>query len=671
MRTHFRFSRAPQAIIATTLALGMAGQPITALACTQVYVGDELTTDGDTYWGRSEDYTNRYGKCFGIEPATKNGKTIQSFENDIDPEASFSYTIEGPTYRYTYVRDTPDNWTYEGDAKAKAYSEAGTNEKGVSVSSTLTTDVNEAIGGTANEDGELEGGVDPRVATGIGEYNIADFVLSQASTAREGVELLGECIDEYGSQDCNQIMIGDANETWNFQQLSGHQWIAIKLADDVVSVNPNMDDLYYSVDLDDTDSCLHSADLVKVAQDAGTYVEKNGSMDVAGSYGNDSESQGTGQNTRYVQGHDYFGDVLEAGTDFTTDSDGAVETVADPELFFTIDTKIDPFTALRSVAARGEGTDVDANENDALYAIGNNRNTESHIFQVRDGLDADIATIQWEALSRSEFSVFVPSYSALLTEVDEDYYPNEADFDVSHIGNASEYTVNEDGEKVYDQDLVDQNEETALEDSGTEYLDYVFMDLNTLAYNNRDSVADGVHDYLDALQQEIIDQQGTVDEQIQGIEDGDARIAFANAAHEEISEEVYEKSDALLEEVRDYVKEGDFSEPFAASDLADDGTLDEPLEYADAMADFDAEEAAEDVEVPVEDDLFIDYSDEVKEAESAAEDASDEAEPARIGMGQYMLFAFFILFAILVKVCGGKAHEGEDDSSERGEENKE
>ncbi|MBP3884312.1 MAG: C69 family dipeptidase [Olsenella sp.] len=205
MSTRFRFSKRAQAIIAATLAASMAASPVTALACTQVYIGDALTTDGDTYWGRSEDYTNRYGKVFGIEPATESGKTIQSYENDTDPAASFSYKIDGPTFRYTYVRDTPDNWTEEGDAGAKAYSEAGTNEKGVSVSATLTTDYNDKIKG-----------VDPLVDTGIGEYSATDYVLSLATSARDGVERLGKLVDQVGSQGCNQIVIGDASETWIF-----------------------------------------------------------------------------------------------------------------------------------------------------------------------------------------------------------------------------------------------------------------------------------------------------------------------------------------------------------------------------------------------------------------------------------------------------------------------
>ncbi len=634
-KSHVRFSKIPQVLITAGLSLALATSPSVALACTQIYVGSAQSADGDTYWGRSEDFANRYGKAFGIEPATTQGKTLQSYENGVDPSESFQYKIEGPTFRYTYVRDTPDNWTLEGDVAAKAYSEAGTNEKGVSVSSTLTTNMNDKIDA-----------VDPRVDTGIGEYSIADFVLSQASTAREGVELLGKVIDEKGTQDANQIVIGDAKETWIFMQLSGHEWCAVKMTPDVVSLNPNMDNLKFDANLDDAETCLHSAGIVETAKKAGSYVERDGAMDVAGSYGSTSEAQEAGQNTRYVQGHDYFGDAKVAGTDYTTDDKGQVTSLTSSDLTFTPASKSDTFTVLRAYATRGEGTDVDANKNADLYAIGNNRTTETHVFQVRRGLDADIATVQWEALSRSEFSVFVPSYSALLTKVDESLYPSEANFDVSHIGEITEYKKDESGKKVYDPTLIDVNEATAMQDSGTTYLDYALMDLNTLAYNNRESVADGVHAYLDALQKEIVAQQQEVDAQMQATADGPARNALADEAHRVVSNETYAKVNALLGEVRSYLGKGDASTPFKASDLKDDGTLATPFAYASAVKDFDAQKAAADVKLPVTDEDVV--------AKAVASYQPEAEVPASTGLsaGNVSLLGFLGAFALFVVGMG-------------------
>lgn len=66
------------------LAFGAAAimaMPTSALACTQIYMGSKLTADGNTYYGRSEDFGPRYIKHFGIEPAHKDGNEYTSVES--------------------------------------------------------------------------------------------------------------------------------------------------------------------------------------------------------------------------------------------------------------------------------------------------------------------------------------------------------------------------------------------------------------------------------------------------------------------------------------------------------------------------------------------------------------------------------------------------------------
>lgn len=544
MRFSFNGRAARGIVFALTAALAL---PVDALACTQIYAGRNLTTTGDTLVGRSEDYASRHAKAFGVQaPMTNPTYTSQE-------ATAFSYTYTGTTLRYTYVRDTAAEW----DGDPMAYAEAGVNEKGVSVSATLTTGYNDKIAAVDPCGSDAQ----PDNPWGLGEYNIAEIVLGQATSARDGVVLLGKICDEHGNYDLNQILISDNTETWIFMQLSGHQWCAVKAPDDQVSVNPNMGRLKFAVDLSDPDVCLHSADMIDVAKKAGTWDDA--AQDVATAYG-ETES-GAGQNTRYAQGHAYFGDVLEPGSDYNTNDAGQVATIADPQLFFTPATeRIDTYTMLRSFAARGEQVDaLNANLNKSLYAIGNNRTVETHLFQIDHSLPAELATVQWEALSRSEFSVAIPVYSALLTTVDKNYYPEPADFDVTHQG-ASQRE--------------DSQAEAMKRDEGT-VLDYVFMDLNTLAYNNRESVAPGVAAYLKALQQELIAQQVTVEKDMVAAS-ADKRSELANEYFERATKSVYTKADALLNEVRDYLEAGNTSEPFAASDLYADGTLKTPVEYA-------------------------------------------------------------------------------------------
>ncbi|MCH4083554.1 MAG: C69 family dipeptidase [Olsenella sp.] len=554
-----RFKRFGQALTVTA-AIVMA-LPTGALACTQIYMGKGVTDTGDTYVGRSEDYASRHPKAFGIQEP----QTNPTFHSD---ESNFTWTYNGTTLRHTYVRDLPSGW----DGYTDAYSEAGTNSAGVSVSATLTTNYNDKIAAV-----DPAGSEDQDNPSGLGEYTIPDIVLGCATTARDGVKRLGQIIDEKGNYDMNQIIIADSAETWVFMQLSGHQWCAVNLSaakigdvytTDMVSVNPNMSSLKFDVNLEDPLVCLHSEKMVDVAKEAGTakYFD-DGNFDVASSYGADD---GIAQMTRYAQGHAYFGSPLADGT-YTTDFTAAkgwqgVTSLTDPELLFQPAGKVSLFQALRSYAARGEQTsNLNANTNSQLYAIGNNRTVETHMFQIRNAMTSDIATIQWEALSRDEFSVAVPSYSALLTKVDTTIYPEIDKWDETHTG-ASE-----------SKDSVDAAMDSST-DNGS--LDYVLMDINTLAYNNRAKLAKNTRAYLDALQKQLIAQQTTVDSVMQKTAVGQARTDLANTLFEQASKETYNKCKALLDEMRAYLK-GDQSGEFVPSDYdATTGDLKTPVAYA-------------------------------------------------------------------------------------------
>lgn len=542
------------------LAFGAAtimSMPTSALACTQVYMGKNLTADGNTYYGRSEDYGPRYLKHFGIEPSHGPGHTYSS------DESSFMYTSTKTTYRYTYVRDHPSQW----DNRWDAYSEAGINEKGVSCSATLSTSM--------NADAET---ADPLTNTGIGEYNYASVILGESATAREGVELLGSLIDEQGVCSNDQIIIADNNETWLFAALSGHQWIGMKLTDDIASVNPNIGNLNYKVNLDDTENCLHSKDIQTMPEEKGfaKYFE-DGQFDVAQTYGEEISDKAMHSWSRYIQGRDYFMAPLAEGTDYEIVKDeredarattGALVHEMQPLFFQPGKSDWNTFEMIRSFATRGENVaGLNANT-DGAYAIGSNRNTEIHTFQIRQGMDPEIATIQWEMLSNAEFSVAIPFYSALLTEVS----PYFSDQDVSFDHCEEEDVVN--------------NEEPKNS------INYVLMDINTLAEENRDNCATGVRAYLDALQKELIEQNLTVDEAMQAAEGTEARTALANKAGKAATKNTYVKCKAMLEEMRDYLKKGDFSEKFVPSDYdADNDCLVESITYADeALSDEDVAE---------------------------------------------------------------------------------
>lgn len=377
------------------LAFGAAtimSMPTSALACTQMYMGKNLTADGNTYYGRAEDYGKRYLKHFGIEDSHAPGFTYSS------DESGFVYTSNKTTYRYSYVRDHPSQW----DERWDAYSEAGINEKGVSCSATLSTSMN----------ADVEA-VDP-LTNGLGEYSYASVILGESATAREGVKLIGSLIDEQGVCSNDQIVIADSNETWLFAALSGHQWIAIKLADDIASLNPNIGSLNYDVDLDDTENCLHSEAIQSMPEEKGFAEYTDGKFDVAKTYGERIDKSGRNQWTRYVQGRDYFMNPLIKDEDYTIVKDengtGAAVSEIQPLFFKPGKSGWSTFELIRAFGNRGENVPGLNANTDGAYAIGTERNTEINLFQIRRGLDPQVATIQWEMLSRAAYSVAIPFY---------------------------------------------------------------------------------------------------------------------------------------------------------------------------------------------------------------------------------------------------------------------
>jgi len=125
--------------------------------------------------------------------------------------------------------------------------------------------------------------VDPYVKDGIAESALTSVVLPHVKTAKEGVELLAKIVREKGAAEGNIVTIADKTGVWYMEILSGHQYAAIKFPDDKYAVFPNTFFLG-SVDKNDTENTILSADLEKIAQDAGTYKEINGSFHVAQSY---------------------------------------------------------------------------------------------------------------------------------------------------------------------------------------------------------------------------------------------------------------------------------------------------------------------------------------------------------------------------------------------------
>ena len=358
-------------------------------ACTGFIIGKDLTTDGSTLYGRTEDLEPNHNKNFVVRERKYN-KAGDTF---VDETNGFSFDLPAVSYKYTAVPDvTPEQGVFD---------EAGFNEEGVSISATVSASANDNIQK-----------VDPYVKDGIAESALTSVVLPHVKTAKEGVELLAKIVREKGAAEGNIVTIADKTGVWYMEILSGHQYAAIKFPDDKYAVFPNTFFLG-SVDKNDTENTILSADLEKTARDAGTYKEINGSFHVAQSY---NPPLAEADRSRVWSGIK----ALDPNADVQYDDEYF-------ELMHSTSDKLSLRDAMNLQRNRLEGTDFKPQDQMELdgkgipdktkadpvykYPISNPNVMEAHIFQLKDNLPANTGGgILWLAMGSPRNAPYLPYY---------------------------------------------------------------------------------------------------------------------------------------------------------------------------------------------------------------------------------------------------------------------
>ena len=387
-------------------------------ACTGFIIGKDLTTDGSTLYGRTEDLEPNHNKNFVVRERKYN----KAGDKFVDETNGFSFDLPAVSYKYTAVPDvTPEQGVFD---------EAGFNEEGVSISATVSA--------SANDDIQK---VDPYVKDGIAESALTSVVLPHVKTAKEGVELLSKIVREKGAAEGNIVTIADKTGVWYMEILSGHQYAAIKFPDDKYAVFPNTFFLGI-VDKNDTENTILSADLEKIAQDAGTYKEINGSFHVAQSY---NPPLAEADRSRVWSGIK----ALDPNADVQYDDEYF-------ELMHSTSDKLSLRDAMNLQRNRLEGTDFKPQDQMELdgkgipdktkadpvykYPISNPNVMEAHIFQLKDNLPASTGGgILWLAMGSPRNAPYLPYYgnisntSQLYQEMSTAYNENSWYWTVSRI----------------------------------------------------------------------------------------------------------------------------------------------------------------------------------------------------------------------------------------------
>lgn len=434
---------------------------VNVFACTGVVVGKDATEDGSIIIGRTEDIGSAYNKNFVVVPTTtyKKGEMFEDLNG-------FKIAQPAKAYKYTMLPDVVEH-------EDGVYAAAGINEQGVAMTATVSAYLNEAIQK-----------VDPLVENGLREAAIPSVVLPRVTTAKEGVKVLGEIVEKYGSAEGNIILFADKNEAWYMEILSGHQWAAVKVPDDMYAVIPNAFMLGY-IDLNDKENVMASKDVINMPTKHGLLKNHEGQFHLALTYG---ETMTEGNRLRAWGGQQFFSPSQNIPLDTPAF-----------DLFMKADDKISVDEVMDLQRYRYEGTENDVNlpENKGKRAIGTENQAECHIIQMKEEYPTEVGGLMWMAMGNAEHSVYLPTFAGI-TDTHEAYKVQGVNYNP-----ASAY--------------------------------WTFRGLSTLAELDRTNYGAGVRDYWKQYELNLIKTQEEIDAKAVALAKTDKKAAAAYMTEKGIS----------------------------------------------------------------------------------------------------------------------------------------
>jgi dipeptidase len=361
-------SKVLRIIFAAVLALGSFASSTNG--CYAVVVGKDASTDGAVLLGHNE---QNYGQRY------LNFRKVPRIEHKDGEMVKLQGGAEIPQVKESYAFLWSEN-------PGIAYSDGYLNEWGVAVVSDGCPDRAEDLQ-KLEADGQLvKGGI---------SYMLRRLVAERAKTAREGVQIAGELIEQVGYPSSRTLVIADAKEAWLLSMSRGKQWVAQRVPDDEVVLLPNVY-VIGKVDLEDKSNFLSSPDLIE-------YAVKKGWNNPAGGKEFDFSKAYGQQQKRLMDERQWRGQCLVMGKD--------IEKEPDRKLPFSVKPshKLSVKDVIGILRFHGEG------------ALCSNATQEAAVFQLRQNMPVDIGCIYWRCSAEPCSSILTPWYCGI-TETPKEYY---------------------------------------------------------------------------------------------------------------------------------------------------------------------------------------------------------------------------------------------------------
>ena len=383
------------------------------MPCTTILVGKNASYDGSTLVARNEDSSNGV-----FEP-----KRMRVVHPDEQPRIYTSVlshlTVELPDNPMRY-RSVPDVVPGHG-----IWAEAGFNELNVGMSATETLTTNERVRGAdplvdyvPAKGNEGEDGYVPAQPGGLGEEDMVTLVLPYAKSARDGIRILGDLLERYGTYENNGIAFSDVDEIWWLETIGGHHWIARRVPDDVYVVMPNqlgLDSFDLTDALGEQKEYMCSADLAEFIAKNHLDLSQDGALNPRDAFGSHDDSDHVYNTPRAW----YMLRTLNPTT-WVWDGPDADYTPMSDDLPWCMvpEKKVTPEDVKYVLSSHYQGTPYDPYRSygdkaskGAYRSIGINRNDFMALIQLRPDVDAENCALEWIAYASNAFNTMVPFYA--------------------------------------------------------------------------------------------------------------------------------------------------------------------------------------------------------------------------------------------------------------------
>jgi len=347
-------------LFSLTLATAFVAGPAAGHAdCFSIIAGKAATADGSVLFAHHEDNAPKYAAGMVLVPHTNHsaGETVKLPSGTRIPQVP-------TTYGYWWLM-MPE----------LSYSDVLLNEYGVATASDACA---------SHEDS-------PQITSGgIGDPVLRRLVVERARSAREGVQLVGALVEQYGYPDSGRtLLIADPQEGWMVCLVNGIHWVAERVPDNAVGCVPNTYSIG-AVNLADTNNFLGSADLIPYAVQRGWYNPAAGPFSFEAAYADPTARSATGRQWTALT-------LLAAGPLPAPDSVRPPFAVA-PKVLLAVSNLI--------AVLRDPGVSA---------GLANN---SSSVFQLRAGTPAELKSVWWLAMGPGYTTPFVPLYLGM-SEVPE------------------------------------------------------------------------------------------------------------------------------------------------------------------------------------------------------------------------------------------------------------